>query len=94
MKETNANLLVQQYGLFIMKEDEKVETMFLRCQVLVSRLISIPLLSISHIPFLLCLPLDQIGSVATTTCQSLRHLGICSIHHGEWSFLSSRVMVV
>jgi hypothetical protein len=36
VKEAKANLLVQQYELFRMKEDEDIETMFSRFQTLVS----------------------------------------------------------
>jgi hypothetical protein len=38
VKEAKANLLVQQYELFKMKEDEDIETMFARFQTLVSGL--------------------------------------------------------
>lgn len=38
VQEAKANLLVQQYELFKMKEDENIETMFSRFQVVVSRL--------------------------------------------------------
>lgn len=38
VKEAKANLLVQQYELSRMKEDEDIETMFSRFQVLVFRL--------------------------------------------------------
>ncbi|MCI34336.1 serine/threonine protein kinase SRPK1, partial [Trifolium medium] len=38
VKEAKANLLVQQYELFKMKEDENIETMFPRFQTLVFEL--------------------------------------------------------
>jgi hypothetical protein len=38
VKEAKTNLLVQQYELFRMKEDEDIETMFSRFQTLVSGL--------------------------------------------------------
>ncbi|MCI37088.1 serine/threonine protein kinase SRPK1, partial [Trifolium medium] len=38
VQEANANLLVHQYELFKMKEDEEIETMFARFQTLVSGL--------------------------------------------------------
>lgn len=38
VKEANANQLVHQYELFIMKEDEDIKTMYSRFQTLVSDL--------------------------------------------------------
>jgi hypothetical protein len=38
VREAKENLLVQQYELFKMKEDEDIETMFARFQTLVSGL--------------------------------------------------------